>query len=52
LRRVGEAAVGCALRYLDLRFAAEPWRPGHDRLAVWFARVSKLPPLARTVPMG
>ena len=45
-------AVGCALGYLDFRFAAEPWRPGHDRLAAWFARVSELPPLAKTVPVG
>jgi glutathione S-transferase len=52
LRTIGEVAVGCALGYLDFRFAAEPWRPGHDRLAAWFARVSELPPLARTVPVG
>jgi len=52
LRTVGEIAVGCALGYLDFRFAAEPWRPGHDRLAAWYARVSELPPLARTVPVG
>jgi glutathione S-transferase len=52
LKTVGEIAVGCALGYLDFRFAAEPWRPGRDRLAAWFARVSALPPLARTVPVG
>lgn len=52
LRTIGEIAVGCALGYLDFRFAAEPWRPGHDRLAAWFARVSELPPLAQTVPVG
>ena len=52
LRTIGEVSVGCALGYLDFRFAAEPWRPGHDRLAAWFARVSELPPLARTVPVG
>ena len=52
LKTIGEVAVGCALGYLDFRFAAEPWRPGRDRLAAWFARVSELPPLARTVPVG
>jgi len=52
LRTIGEVAAGCALGYLDFRYAAEPWRPGHDRLAAWFARVSELPPLAKTVPVG
>lgn len=52
LRTVGEIAVGCALGYLDFRFAAEDWRPGHDRLAAWYARVAELPPLAKTVPVG
>ncbi len=52
LPTIGEIAVGCALGYLDFRFAAEPWRPGRDRLAAWFARVSELPPLAKTVPAG
>jgi glutathione S-transferase len=47
---IGAIAVACALGYLDFRFAAEPWRPAHPRLAAWFARVSELPPLARTVP--
>jgi glutathione S-transferase len=47
---IGAIAVGCALGYLDYRFAAEPWRPAHPRLAAWFARVSELPPLARTAP--
>jgi glutathione S-transferase len=52
LRTIGEIAAGCALGYLDFRYAAEPWRPGHERLAAWYARVSELPPLARTVPVG
>lgn len=52
LRTIGEIAAGCALGYLDFRYAAEPWRPGHERLASWFARVAELPPLARTAPVG
>ncbi len=50
LADIGAIAVACALGYLDFRFAAEPWRGGHPRLAAWFTRVSELPPLARTVP--
>ncbi len=47
---IGAIAVGCALGYLDFRFADEPWREAHPRLAAWFAAASTLPPLARTVP--
>ncbi|HYF08764.1 MAG TPA: glutathione S-transferase N-terminal domain-containing protein [Acetobacteraceae bacterium] len=50
LNDIGAIAVGCALGYLDFRFAAEPWRESHPRLAAWFAAVSKLPPLAQTMP--
>lgn len=52
LSDIGAIAVGCALGYLDFRFAAEPWRGAHPRLTAWFAEVSALPPLARTVPAG
>ncbi len=50
LSDIGAIAAGCALGYLDFRFAHEPWREAHPRLAAWFAEVSKLPPLARTAP--
>jgi glutathione S-transferase len=50
LSDIGAIAVACALGYLDFRFAAEPWREAHPNLAAWFARVSDLPPLARTAP--
>lgn len=49
---LGAIAVGCALGYLDFRFAHEPWREGRPRLAAWFETVSALPPLARTAPVG
>lgn len=52
LADIGAIAVACALGYLDFRFAAEPWRDAHPRLAAWFAEVSKLRPLAETVPVG
>ena len=52
LTTIGEITIGCALGYLDFRFANEPWRPGHPRLAAWYDRVVKLPPLAETMPVG
>ena len=52
LKTIGEVAVGCALGYLDFRFANEPWRPGHPQLDAWYAKVLKLPPLAETMPKG
>lgn len=47
---IGTVAVACALGYLDLRFAGEPWREGRPRLAAWFARMEAMPALARTAP--
>ncbi len=52
LTTIGEITIGCALGYLDFRFAAEPWRPAAPKLAAWFERVSKLAPLAQTMPVG
>ena len=47
---IGSIAIGCALGYLDFRFADEPWRPAHPNLAGWFAEFSKNPCMARTEP--
>jgi len=47
---IGSLAVGCALGYLDFRFAAEPWRPAAPRLAAWFATAAAEPALALTAP--
>ena len=52
LDTIGEITIGCALGYLDFRYANEPWRPGHPKLAAWYEKVVKLPPLAETVPVG
>ncbi len=52
LTTIGEIAIGCALGYLDFRFANEPWRPGHPKLEAWYAKVVTLPPLAQTMPVG
>lgn len=47
---VGTIAVGCALGYLDFRFAGQPWRPGRPRLAGWFEAFSARPSMAGTAP--
>jgi len=52
LTTIGEITIGCALGYLDFRYANEPWRPGHPKLEAWYAKVVKLPPLAETMPVG
>lgn len=52
LDTIGEITIGCALGYLDFRYANEPWRPGHPKLEAWYAKVVKLAPLAETVPVG
>lgn len=52
LTTIGEITIGCALGYLDFRYANEPWRPGHPKLEAWYARVVKMSPLAETMPVG
>jgi glutathione S-transferase len=32
---IGHIAIGCALSYLDFRFASLAWRTGRDQLAAW-----------------
>jgi len=52
LDTIVELTIGCALGYLDFRYANEPWRAGHPKLTSWYEKVVKLPPLAETVPVG
>jgi glutathione S-transferase len=40
---VGHIAVGCALGYMDLRFAELAWRSGRDELAAWAATFEARP---------
>jgi glutathione S-transferase len=47
---IGSITIACALGYLDLRFAAEAWRPRHPKLAAWFEAMSRHPAVAATVP--
>ena len=52
LTKIGEITIACALGYMDFRYANEPWRPGHPKLEAWYAKVSAMPAMARTVPPG
>jgi glutathione S-transferase len=52
LDTIGEITIGCALGYLDFRYANEPWRAGNPKLTAWYEKVVKLPPLAETMPVG
>lgn len=47
---IGTVAVACALGYLDFRYAAEPWRPGHPKLAAWYEAFARHPAMAATAP--
>ena len=47
---VAQVAVGCALDYLDFRFAALNARKTRPRLAAWSAEFGKRPSMQRTVP--
>jgi len=47
---IGTITVGCALGYLDFRFADHDWRSRHPKLAKWFVAFSKLPSMKTTAP--
>ena len=47
---IGTIAVACALGYLDLRFAGEPWRDGRPKLAAWHEGMMQHPCMVRTMP--
>jgi glutathione S-transferase len=47
---IGTIAIGCALGWLDFRYAADDWRAGRPRLAAWFDGFAKRPSMATTVP--
>lgn len=49
---IGTIAIGCALGYLDLRFADLAWRKDHPATAEWFARFDERPSMAATRPTG
>jgi len=47
---IGTIAIGCALGYLDLRFAALGWRETHPATAAWFARFDARASMSATRP--
>ncbi len=47
---IGHLAIGCALGYLDFRFADEDWRPGRPALADWWAGFSARRSMMETEP--
>lgn len=47
---MGGIAVGCALGYLDFRFAERDWRAGHPALARWYEPWSERPSMRSTSP--
>ena len=48
---IGHIAIGCALSYLDFRFADQDWRKDHARLADWHAGFSARPSVQATHPV-
>ena len=48
---IGHIAIGCALGYLDFRYAAEDWRERHPRLAAWHAKFAARPSVLATEPV-
>jgi glutathione S-transferase len=48
---IGHVAIGCALSYLDFRFADRQWRQDHPRLARWHATFAARPSVRVTEPV-
>jgi glutathione S-transferase len=47
---VGTIALGCALGYLDFRYASMAWRARHPGLAAWYAAFSQRESMTTTQP--
>jgi glutathione S-transferase len=48
---LGHVAIGCALSYLDFRFADEDWRKDHPRIAGWHLDFAARPAVRATDPI-
>jgi glutathione S-transferase len=48
---IGQIAIGCALSYLDFRYADEDWRKDHSLLARWHASFAARPSVRATEPV-
>lgn len=47
---IGNIAIGCALGYLDFRYAELDWRARAPRSAAWFASFNARPSMQQTLP--
>jgi glutathione S-transferase len=45
---IGHLTIGCALSYLDFRFAADDWRAARPRLAAWHGTFEQRPSVRQT----
>ena len=48
---IGHIAIGCALSYLDFRYADTDWRKDHPRVARWHATFAARPSVRATEPV-
>ena len=49
---IGAITIGCALGYLDFRFAERDWRSRRPALAEWYAQFAVRPSMRATRPHG
>jgi glutathione S-transferase len=49
---IGTITIGCALGYLDFRYADMTWPKGHPKLAKWFEGFNARPSMKATMPVG
>jgi len=47
---IGQITIGCALGYLDFRYASEAWRERHRRLAAWYEGFAQRRSMQETAP--
>ncbi len=47
---IGTITIGCALGYLDFRYADLGWRTGRAKLAKWYEGFAARPSMQVTVP--
>lgn len=45
---IGHVAIGCALGYIDFRFAGLGWRDGHAGIAKWHEQFAQRPSMTQT----
>src|SRR5580698_4846818 len=48
---IGHIAIGCALSYLDFRYADEDWRKDHPHIAGWHSAFAARPSVRATEPV-